>query len=219
MELQSFTDLARAPDPALDRLALALAAEVRDVDAPTALATLDALGDELSRALEGRERTPAAELATVAEVLGGRHGFHGETTDYDDPDRSMLDLVLVRRVGLPILLSVLYVEVARRAEVPLAGVGLPGHFVVGHFGADPVPLLADPFRGGAPLPVALAPAIVRGWTARETALRMLNNLVSAYTVRHDLGRAIRTAELRLSVAGGDREALELELRGLRARLN
>ncbi|MBA2517989.1 MAG: transcriptional regulator [Solirubrobacterales bacterium] len=219
MELQSFTELARTPDPALDHLALALAAEVRDVDVPAALARLDALGDELSEALEARERTPAVELATVSEVLGARHGFHGETTDYDDPDRSMLDIVLVRRVGLPILLSVLYVEVARRAGVPLAGVGLPGHFVVGHFGADPVPLLADPFRGGSALPVALAPARVRAWTPRETALRMLNNLVSSYTVRHDLGRAIRTAELRLTVAGGDREALELELRSLRARLN
>ena len=48
---------------------------------------------------------------------------------------------------------------------------------------------------------------------------MLDNLVGAYTARHDLGRAIRAAELRLQVAGEDREALELELRGLRARLN
>jgi regulator of sirC expression with transglutaminase-like and TPR domain len=219
MELQSFNELAQAPDPPLDRLALALAAEVRPVDAPAALSTLDALGDELVEVRRGRDRTPASELDAVAEVLGGRHGFHGETSDYDDPDRSMLDLVLVSRVGLPILLSVIYVEVARRAGVALAGVGLPGHFVVGHFDGRPAPLLADPFRGGAPLPVALAPAIVRAWTPRETALRMLNNLVASYTARHDLGRAIRTAELRLGVAGGDREALELELRSLRARLN
>jgi regulator of sirC expression with transglutaminase-like and TPR domain len=219
MELPSFTELAQAPDPPLDRLALALAAEVRAVDAVDALARLDALGEELARALGRRERTPATELAMVAEVLGQRHGFHGETSDYDDPDRSMLDLVLVRHVGLPILLSVLYVEVARRAGISLAGVGLPGHFVVGHFDAHPAPLLADPFHGGTLLPVALAPTLVRPWTSKEIALRMLNNLVSAYVGRHDLGRAIRTAELRLTVAGGDREALELELRSLRARLN
>ena len=59
----------------------------------------------------------------------------------------MLDLVLTRRRGLPILLSVVYVEVARRAGIQIAGVGLPGHFVVGHFGTDP-PVLLDPFAGG-----------------------------------------------------------------------
>lgn len=218
MESESFTELARAPAPPLDRLALALAAELREVDVPAALACLDALGEEVVDELAGRDRTPPAELAVMADVLGERHGFHGEASNYDEPDRSMLDLVLLRRIGLPILLSVLYAEVARRAGVRLAGVGLPGHFVVGHFGADP-PLLADPFHGGIALPTALAPALVRPWTAQETALRMLNNLVNSYTARYDLGRAVRAAELRLAVAGGDREALELELRGLRARLN
>lgn len=215
----SFETYARAGDTPLDRLALSLARELRpSVDASSALERLDHLGAELADALVGRTRTPASDLAVAAEVLGGRHGFHGEAENYDDPDRSMLDLVLQRKVGLPILLSVLYVEVGRRAGVPLAGVGLPGHFVIGHF-ADSQPVLADPFRRGAPLPDALAPSHVRPWTARETALRMLNNLVGAYTARHDLGRAIRAAELRLEVAGRDREALELELRSLRARLN
>ncbi len=202
----------------MDRLALALAGELRDVDEHGALAALDELGEEVAEALAGVQRTPEAEVEALAGVLGGRHGFHGETEDYDDPDRSMLDLVLTRRVGLPILLSVLYSEVGRRAGVETAGVGLPGHFVVGHFGARP-PLLADPFRHGRPLPAGLAPAAVRPWTVHETALRMLNNLVASYHARHDLGRAIRAAELRLAVAGSDREALELELRGLRARLN
>jgi len=219
METPSFENCARAGDPRLDRLALALACELRSpVDAAAALVRLDALGEELAIALAGRERTPASELATTAEVLGARHGYHGEAEDYDDPDRSMLDLVLERKVGLPILLSVLYVEVGRRAGVPLAGVGLAGHFVVGHFAGER-PVLADPFLRGKPLPDALSPAHVRPWTARETALRMLNNLVGSYTARHDLSRAIRAAELRLEVAGGDREALALELRGLQARLN
>lgn len=214
----SFVELARDPDPPLDRLTLALAGELRDVDEAGALATLDELGDEVAAALAGAARTPEAELEVLAGVLGARHGFHGEGEDYDDPDRSMLDLVLTRRVGLPILLSVLYTEVGRRAGVSLAGVGLPGHFVVGHFGTRP-PLLVDPFHRGISLPLGLAPTMVRPWSAHDTALRMLNNLVCSYTARHDLGRAIRAAELRLVVAGSDREALELELRGLRARLN
>ena len=164
----SFTELARSDHPPLDRLALALASDLRpETDAAGALAALDALGDEVSDTLAGHERTPAAELAAVTEVLGSRHGFHGVERDYDHPDRSMLDLVLERRVGLPILLSVVYAEVARRAGARLAGVGLAGHFVVGHFGASP-PLLADPFHRGRRLPDALArPSCTRGGRARR----------------------------------------------------
>jgi regulator of sirC expression with transglutaminase-like and TPR domain len=219
MESLTFTELARADDPPLDRLALALAAELRpETDAAGALAALDALGEEVAEAVADRPRTPETEMAALTEVLGSRHGFHGIEEDYDHPDRSMLDLVLERRIGLPILLSVIYVEVGRRAGVEVAGVGLAGHFVVGHFGAEP-PLLVDPFHRGRGLPGALTPRPVHPWDARATALRMLNNLVASYIARHDLGPAIRSAELRLAVAGSDREALELELRGLRARLN
>ena len=221
METASFSELARSSDPPLDRLALAMAVELRGsgVGVEAALATLDELGAELAGVLAGSgERSPEGDLAAAAQVLSERHGFHGEATDYDHPDRSMLDLVLERRVGLPILLSAVYVEVGRRAGVELAGVGLPGHYVVGHFGGTPA-ALADPFNGGRPLPPALAPSLVRPWSSHETALRMLNNLVGAYTGRYEIGLAIRAAELRLAVAGGDREALELELRSLQARLN
>ena len=220
MQRGAFAELVRSPNTPVGELALAIAAELRPggVDADGARAALDRLGGELAEALARRPRTPAGQLAVCAEVLGARHGYCGQATDYDDPDRSMLDLVLARGVGLPILLSVVYVEVARRAGLELAGVGLPGHFVVGHFGEDP-PVLADPFHGGRFLPPALAPPVPRPWSPREIALRMLHNLVGSYTSRVDLGRAIRAAELRLEVAGDDRPALELELRGLRARLN
>jgi regulator of sirC expression with transglutaminase-like and TPR domain len=128
-------------------------------------------------------------------------------------------LVLERRKGLPILLSVVYVEAARRGGIALAGVGLPGHYVVGHFGHDP-PLLLDPFNGGAPLQVARE-VEVRAWGTHETALRMLNNLVGSYQRRADLARAIRAAHMRLELPLGarDRDVLGAELASLRARLN
>jgi transglutaminase superfamily protein len=112
--------------------------------------------------------------------------------------------VLERRRGLPILLSAVYVEVARRAGVPLAGVGLPGHYVVGHFGA-PEPLLLDPFGGGVRITPDAPASLVRPWTPHETAMRMLNNLVPAFRRRGDLVGALRAAELRLALPAGARE--------------
>ena len=132
----------------------------------------------------------------------------------------MLDRVLERRRGLPILLSTVYVEVARRASVPLAGVGLPGHYVVGHFGAAE-PLLLDPFGGGVRTTPGAAAALVRPWTPPETLMRMLNNLVPAFRRRGDLAGALRAAELRLALpaGAGERERVRAELAALRAHLN
>jgi regulator of sirC expression with transglutaminase-like and TPR domain len=216
----SFAELAAAPAPSLDTLTLALAAEFRDVDAEGAIGRLDRLGAELARALGGATGTPEAQARACATLLGGVHGFAGDRERYDDPRNSMLDLVLARRRGLPILLSVVYVEVARRAGVPLAGVGLPGHFVVGHFGATP-PLLLDPFAGGARVEATGSAALVRPWSVSEIAMRMLNNLVAAFTRRGDLGAAIRAASMRLALPAEPplRSALRAELRAMRARLN
>ena len=214
-----FEALARDPAAPLDALALAIAAEFRPVDADAALATLDALGAELA-ALAGRG-PPGEQADACRVVLGERHGFTGDRDRYDHPENSMLDRVLERRRGLPILLSVVYVEAARRADIPLAGVGLPGHYVVAHFGADP-PLVLDPFSGGAA--ADLTPEVargVRGWSNHQTALRILNNLTATYSARADFPNAIRAAELRLALPTGEpmQSALEAELRSLRANLN
>jgi regulator of sirC expression with transglutaminase-like and TPR domain len=219
-EIPSFAALARRPDPRLDELALAIAAEFGAVDAAAATAALDALGGELAELAAVTTGGPDAQARACAELLGGRHGFAGDRRDYDDPANSMLDVVLRRRLGLPILLSVVYVEVARRAGIPLAGVGLPGHFVVGHFGATP-PLLLDPFAGGRPLEGGFDERFVRPWDAHETALRMLNNLVGSYQRRGDLGAAIRAAAMRLELPAEAslHDALRTELRTMQARLN
>ncbi len=218
--MPGFADLAATADPPLDRLALALAAEFRDVDEAGTLAALDALGEELAAAVAAVPDTPEAQCAACARVLGRTHGFAGDTDQYDDPDNSMLDLVVERRRGLPILLSVVYVEVARRAGVPLRGVGLPGHFVVGHVEEAP-PLLIDPFSGGAFVETDAPAALRRPWDAHETAMRMLNNLVGAYQRRGDLGRALRAAAMRLDLPAPPelRQELQTELRSMQARLN
>jgi regulator of sirC expression with transglutaminase-like and TPR domain len=212
-----FADLAADPHAELDVLALAIAAEFRDVDAAGAMRTLDRLGAELVSEATG---APESQALACRRVLGTIHGFTGDREDYDNPDNSMLDLVLERRQGLPILLSVVYVEVARRAGIPLAGVGLRGHFVVGHFGADP-PLLLDPFDGGAEVTPREADGEVRPWGAREIVMRMLNNLVLAYQRRGDVAAAIHAAGMRLALPaeGSQRTILQSELRAMQARLN
>jgi len=221
-EIAPFAEVAGDADATLDVLALALAGEFRDVDATAAIAKLDALGAALSHAAEQTSASPEDLVAACRRVLGGADGFRGDQVRYDHPDNSMLDLVLTRRRGLPILLSVVYVEAARRAGVELAGVGLPGHFVVGHFGTDP-PALLDPFAGGTSVSAAAAEqALIRPWNAHEIALRMLNNLVAAYDRRGDLTRALRAATMRLALPVTEprlRETLKAELRSIQARLN
>jgi regulator of sirC expression with transglutaminase-like and TPR domain len=214
-----FDTLARDPDTPVEELALALAAEFRDPDRDGTLQRLDALGEQLA-ALAG-DGGPEAEAWACGELLGGRHGLSGDRDDYDNPDNSMLDIVLERRRGLPIALSVVYEAAARRAGIELAGVGLPGHYVVAHFGASP-PLVLDPFGGGVRVEVTqAADRYVRPWHPHETALRMLNNLVAAYLKRVRLGDAIVAARLRLAlpVPDAERVRLELELGALEARLN
>ncbi|MDP2710526.1 MAG: transglutaminase-like domain-containing protein [Solirubrobacteraceae bacterium] len=213
--MSPFEELAADPAARLDELALALAAQFRDVDEAQALARLDELGDEVRDAAVVHD-----ELDALRVVLGERHGFIGARDEYDHPSHSMLDLVLERRSGLPIAVSAVYVEAARRAGIALDGVGLSGHYVVGRFAAPSPPVLLDPFAGGERIETPAA-AEVRPWGPHETTLRMLNNLVGSFTRRSDLGRAIRAAELRIELPLQPQlaEALGAELRSLRARLN
>jgi regulator of sirC expression with transglutaminase-like and TPR domain len=214
---EDFASLAATAAPPVEELALALAAELRDTDREGAREMLDRLGGELAAAACG---DPEIEARACGELLGRHHGLSGDQEEYDHPRNSMLDVVLARRRGLPIALSVIYVAAARRAGIALAGVGLPGHFVVGHFGASP-PLLLDPFRGGVRVETDAPESLVRPWSAHETALRMLNNLVPGYARRMRIGEAIVAARLRLAlpVPEEERRRLEIELRTLEARLN
>jgi hypothetical protein len=219
MQPVSFDDLASDPDPPLDAFALALAAEFGEVAWAEAGERLDRLGREVADALSDSRRAPHREAAACRVVLNERHGFLGDTSEYGNPLNSMLDSVLERRTGLPITLSVVWIAVARRAGFRLDGVGLPGHYVVGHFRADP-PLLLDPFAGGVVLDADPPAGFVRPWSPHETVLRMLNNLVGSYTERGDLARALHAAGLRLWLTkGAAREEYAAELARLEARLN
>nr|WP_037573147.1 transglutaminase-like domain-containing protein [Phaeacidiphilus oryzae] len=116
---------------------------------------------------------PAAVAARLAGVLAGRAEFRGGSGAYRRLDSSLLHRVLERRRGLPILLSVVWVEVGRRAGLPVYPVALPGHFVVGVGDPEGEFVLADPFHGGRLLTTEDAAAI-----SAQSGTRLTSDLLS-----------------------------------------
>ncbi|MGK5637900.1 transglutaminase-like domain-containing protein [Streptomyces sp. URMC 126] len=186
-----FAEAARDERPDLALLCLLIAAEA---DPAFGESELDAAQMELDRLAGmlpalGRHAEPARWAAALADLLGERCGFHGTPADYRRLESSLLPAVLERRRGLPILLSVVWLEVARRAGAPVYGVALPGHFVVGFGTPEGRHVLADPFEGGRTLSEEEAGLLVAGATGApvppaafspaeplEIVLRILNNI-------------------------------------------
>lgn len=146
-------------------------------------------------------------------------GFRGATEDYDDPAHSMLDRVLETRRGLPIALATLALAVAGRTGAPMAGIGMPGHFVIADLGG-PDPVYIDPFGGWRRIDRADCAALV-GRTAglawrddflapvgpRAILARTLLNLRGSYLRRRRLEDALWTVEVAMIIAPGDAELL------------
>jgi regulator of sirC expression with transglutaminase-like and TPR domain len=125
-----FEALLAEPVLRLDEAALALAAEeYPGLDVRACLDRLDDLAERVKRRV-GDDARMASLISAVREVLYKEEGFRGNEKDYYDARNSYLNQVLERRLGIPITLSLLFMEVGRRAGLPLAGVGFPGHFLV-----------------------------------------------------------------------------------------
>ncbi|MBW1598743.1 transglutaminase-like domain-containing protein [Streptomyces sp. JJ38] len=169
--------------------------------------------DRLAGALPyAPRRTPAQWARDLAGLLGAREGYHGTDRDYERLESSLLGHVLRRRRGLPILLSVVWLEVARRAGAPVHGVALPGHFVVG-FGAPDSgdQVLADPFAGGEPLSLEDAGALVAGATGGPLSPSMLRPADPLDIVLRILGNIRVWAAARPERSGVRLWAVELSL--------
>jgi regulator of sirC expression with transglutaminase-like and TPR domain len=115
--------------------------EPRACDVGRCLARLDEMGEEArARILRG-----GSEVEALNRYLFDEQRFEGNESDYYDPRNSMIHRVLERRTGIPITLSIIYVEVGRRAGLSVEGVGLPGHFIVRALeGGESI--LVDPFN-------------------------------------------------------------------------
>ncbi|MGH7313568.1 MAG: SirB1 family protein, partial [Candidatus Rokuibacteriota bacterium] len=148
--LEQFAELVRLPPEALDLgLAALLIAQVEHPGLSPAHSLMHL--DELAAASgAARVGDPLKALHRLREFLFEEEGFTGNAGDYYDPRNSCLNDVLERRMGIPITLSLMMMEVGRRVGLSIVGVGLPGHFVVrADVGSEPV--LLDPFDGGAVL--------------------------------------------------------------------
>lgn len=201
-----FRSYAAQPDDALDLLegALLVAKDARPgLDRASIERQLDELAAPLVR--RGLPGLPAAAQArALADQLFVRAGFRGNTADYHDPKNSFLDEVLARRTGIPISLSVVYVEVARRAGVRASPVGFPGHFLACIDDDQGARLVIDPFHGGSLRDEAALGELLRSsgshleyseelvapTPVRQVVSRMLMNLRGIYTMRGDYARLL-----------------------------
>jgi regulator of sirC expression with transglutaminase-like and TPR domain len=189
--------------------------------------------DELAEGARGYvPPAPDAEAALggLARYLHARQGFDGSVDAYASPAGSFLNEALERRTGLPITLSVIYLEVGWRLGLPVEGVGLPGHFIIKYTrgGTDPLQdVFCDPFNAGRLLSAedcrellegrvgarfALRREFLEAATRRAILYRMLNNLKSAHLRSHEPELALWATDRMLIVA--PQSASDMRDRGL-----
>jgi regulator of sirC expression with transglutaminase-like and TPR domain len=207
---QLFADEVRRPDPEIDlaRAALLIAKEeYPQISVEQYLGRLDQLAEEVRDRLAD-ETAPLVVLQELLDLLYRRHGFRGNRDAYHDPRNSFLNDVLDRRLGIPLSLAVVVLEVGWRLGLPLQGVNFPHHFLV-RFRGDAFDLLIDPFDGGQIRfedqaqefldriyggSVRVQDAFLREANRRDILVRMLMNLRDLYLNSGDNARASSVAE-------------------------
>ena len=204
----------------LARAALAVAhEEYPALDEAAYLRKLDEIAEQVMRLLPPGA-LPERRVGRLNLVLFRELGFRGNDADYYDPRNSFLNEVLDRRVGIPITLSVVYLEVARRCGLAAQGVNFPGHFLC-KVPLDEGELIVDPFNRGRLLgkddlqkllestsrDARLSARHLRPASGRDIVTRMLHNLRSVYLERHDVPRALSAVERMLVLAPSDTRTL------------
>src|ERR1051326_6140455 len=203
-----FVEIAQTPDAAIDLVEASLVIDVQDN--PTI---------EIRRYLGQVNDWSDAEriVEAINRLLFDEEGFHGENDDYYDPRSALLSETLERHAGLPMTLSVLYIEMSRRVGVEVSGGALPGRFLVKFSGAFGQ-IVVDPFDGGRVLStlelqqllddvygggVRLREHHLPPFPAKEVPARQLAHLKSAYLARRDLPHAAASIDRLLILDGND----------------
>jgi regulator of sirC expression with transglutaminase-like and TPR domain len=157
---------------------------------------------------------PSESIQVLNQILFDEEGLRGNNEEYYDPRNSFLNDVLDRKLGIPITLAVIYMEVARRIGFPLFGVGMPGHFLLKHYDVDGRQTLIDCFESGKILSatdcqhrldeiysgqLALQPNFLGAVPRRQILMRILNNLRSIYLTRRNFRKAVQIVDLILAI--------------------
>lgn len=198
----------------LTRAALTIArTEYANLDAEPHVAEIERLAERVRARINGPGEAEQMVPALNA-VLYGEEGFRGNDADYYDPRNSFLNDVLQRRLGIPITLSLVYMEVARRVGFPLLGVGMPGHFLVKHYAPEGREVLIDPYDRGRVLTMRdcqrrldgiyggelpLEPGMLSSISRRQMLTRMLNNLKGGYLAARNFRKALPIVDLLLAI--------------------
>jgi regulator of sirC expression with transglutaminase-like and TPR domain len=229
----------------LDRAVLLIARnEYPHLDHARYLAELDRLSGTARPRLPP-DRNPLATVQVLNRLLIDEEGYRGNQEDYYDPRNSFLNEVMDRKLGIPITLGIIYLEVARRLAFPLTGVSFPGHFLVRHRSVGRE-FLVDPFHQGeillaGDLPSRLAAlfgekkteailaqhenripeSFVADASSRDILLRLLTNLREIYLRRRDLERGRQIVAMMLALHPSPDQVLSSlgALRKIEASLN
>jgi regulator of sirC expression with transglutaminase-like and TPR domain len=223
----------RLPDAQLDVAEAALWIEAEadpHCDVAAALARLASLAEQAAAHVPATADTDA-RADRLVRFLHREAGLRGNDVDYHDPRNSHLSVVLARGLGIPITLSIVYVEVARRLGLRAAGVGFPGHFLARVDAADGVATIVDPFHGRVAGAAELRALLLRAagpsarlhakllapTSPREIVARVLRNLKYAHAQRGEIESARACRERQLLIAPDANEVRDRDV--LRAKLS
>jgi regulator of sirC expression with transglutaminase-like and TPR domain len=224
--LPHWDELATLADDALPLLPTALLIardEYPELDPAAYERLLQAHADHLRVEVDATREWPL-KIAAINHHLFNEVGYSGNNDEYYDPRNSYLNEVFERRLGNPISLAMVQIEVARRLGLPLEGISFPGHFLV-RLPVDDGVLIMDPFNGGRPLGVdelrerartnlggqapddSVLAQILDPAPHRAILMRMLRNLYGVYAERGEWDRAARSADRLLKLAPEQDDAL------------
>jgi regulator of sirC expression with transglutaminase-like and TPR domain len=176
------------------------------------LGIIDSMAVELKNFIDHRER-PTEIINAMNEYIFEKQAFVGNVQDYYDPRNSYLNDVLARKTGIPITLSVLYIELARRIGFKLHGVGFPGHFLIKYAETD-LEIVLDPFSKGRILAyedyqvlldqlyngqIKFEKSFLNTVTNEQVLIRMLRNLKDAFVYSYDYDKALMATDMVLSI--------------------
>ena len=224
--IQQFAKMMQREDEEINLAEAALLiarTEYPELDLPKHLARLESMAGQITT---DPGRSDIGNILALNEFLFEREKFSGNEDEYDDPRNSFLNDVLDRKKGIPITLSLVYMELARRNGLPVWGVSFPGHFLV-KYAADSGEIIIDPFNQGAVMTrqdcderlksnfgedAEFRSEFLDAATNKQILSRMINNLKGTYFRRRNYPRVLRMIEMGQAIDPGSRE--ELRDRGM-----